>query len=36
MKFVCNGKSFRSYDKALRYATQFFLKNGVVLGIEVK
>ena len=36
MRFICNGKSFRTYAKALRYATHVFLNSGIVLGIEVK
>ena len=36
MRYVCGGKSFRTYDKALRYATHQFLENGIILGIEVK
>ena len=36
MRFICGAKSFRTYDKALRYATQAFLNSGIILGIEVK
>ena len=34
--YICGGRTFRSYEKALRYATRCFLDSGIILGIEVK
>ena len=36
MRYICGGKSFRTYERALSYASRRFLSDGIILGIEVK
>ena len=34
MYYLCNGKKFELLDQAIKYANEYFIQYGVILGIE--